>query len=105
MDLATKDVSEQEIKDLVRELLVDEFDIEPELITDEATMEELDLDSLDMVEIAQVAEQNWGVRIRASDAEGVTNLGGVIQMIHRKISNPDPVDPDPVAAGGEESTE
>jgi acyl carrier protein len=105
MELATQVVSEQEITDLVRELLVEEFDIEPELIKDDATMEELDLDSLDMVEIAQVAEQNWGVRIRAADAEGVTDLGGVIRMIHKKIANPDPVESEESnGAGGEVSS-
>jgi acyl carrier protein len=82
---ATQQVSREEIKDLVKGLLVDEFDIEPELIVDSATMEELDLDSLDMVEIGQAVEQKYGVRIKASDAEDVTDLGGVLDMIHAKI--------------------
>ena len=88
MEASTGTVSGEEIEALIKELLVEEFDIEAELITRSATMEELDLDSLDMVEIAQVAEQRYGVRIRANDAEGITDLGGVIDLIVRKANEP-----------------
>ena len=89
MESSTQTVTREEIEGLIRELLVDEFDIEPELIKSEATMEELDLDSLDMVEIGHVVEQKYGVRIKAADAEGVSDLGGVIEMIHAKILSGD----------------
>jgi acyl carrier protein len=85
MEASTQAVTLDEIKELLTTLLVEEFDIEPELLTDSASLGELDIDSLDMVEIGQVVDQKWGVRIRASDAEGVTDFGGIIQMIHRKI--------------------
>lgn len=89
MESSTQTVTREEIEGLIRGLLVDEFDIEPDLIKAEATMEELDLDSLDMVEIGQVVEQKYGVRIKAADAEGVSDLGGVIEMIHNKILSGD----------------
>lgn len=89
MESSTQTVTREEIEGLIRGLLVDEFDIEPELIKPDATMEELDLDSLDMVEIGQVVEQKYGVRIKAADAEGVSDLGGVIEMIHNKILSGD----------------
>jgi acyl carrier protein len=89
MESSTQTVTREDIEGLIRGLLVEEFDIEPDLIRSEATMEELDLDSLDMVEIGQVVEQKYGVRIKASDAEGVSDLGGVIEMIHTKIVSGD----------------
>jgi acyl carrier protein len=89
MESSTQTVTQEEIEGLIRGLLVDEFDIEPDLIKPDATMEELDLDSLDMVEIGQVVEQKYGVRIKASDAEGVSDLGGVVEMIHTKIASGD----------------
>jgi len=82
---STETVTAQEIEDLLRNMLVEEFDIEADLITDDATLEDLDLDSLDLVEIGQMIEQKYGVRIKAADAEGVTDLGGVIAMIHKKV--------------------
>ncbi len=81
----TADVSLDDVHALIRELLIEEFDTEPEAIKPEATLEELDLDSLDLVEIAQVVEQRWAVRIRAEDAEGLTTLGEVAEMIHGKV--------------------
>jgi acyl carrier protein len=94
MESSTKVVTPEEIKGVIVELLVDELDVEPELITDSATMEELDLDSLDLVEIGQIMEQKYGVRIRPADAEGVTDIGGIVAMIHKKV-----------ASGGEDSPE
>jgi acyl carrier protein len=82
---STETVTAQEIEGLLREMLTEEFDIEPELITDDATLEDLDLDSLDLVEVGQMIEQKYGVRIKAADAEGVTDLGGVIEMIHKRV--------------------
>lgn len=91
MEGSTQAASPEEIMGLMRDLLVEEFDVEPEQVTEDATMEQLELDSLDMVEIAQVAEQKYGVRIRATDAEGVTDLGGVARMIHAKLAEGDGV--------------
>lgn len=97
MESSTQVVSPEEIRALITELLVDELDIEPDLITDSATLEELDLDSLDLVEIGQIVDQKYGVRIRASDAEGVENIGDVVQMVHKK-SEAESLE---AAAGGE----
>lgn len=85
MEASIQVVTPEEIRELLTTLLVEEFDIEPELLKDAASLAELDLDSLDMVEIGQVIDQKYGVRIRAGDAEGVTDFGGVVQMIHKKI--------------------
>ena len=79
-----------EIEELVRTLLIEELDVDPDAISAEATMDSLDIDSLDLVELGQLVERRYGVRIRASDAQGVEDLGGVIDMIHeRVIAGPD----------------
>lgn len=85
MESATSIITRQEIKDVITKLLVEEFDIDAELLTDAATMKDLDLDSLDMVEIGQVVEQKYGVQVKGRDADGVTDIGGVIEMIYGKI--------------------
>jgi acyl carrier protein len=86
MESMTEQITRLEIKELIVELLVEEFDIDAELLTDAATLKDLDLDSLDMVEIGQVVEQKYGVRVRVRDAEGVTDFAGVIEMIVNKIA-------------------
>jgi acyl carrier protein len=83
---STEPVPKDQIKELIVKLLVEELDIQRDQIVDSATMEELDLDSLDMVEIAQVAQRQYGVRVRPSDAEGIHDLGGMIDLIYRKVN-------------------
>jgi acyl carrier protein len=75
----------ESIEQLVRDLLVEDLDVDPEQLTPDATMEELDLDSLDLVEIGQAVERRYGVRIKAKDAEGVTDLRGVVEMIYDRV--------------------
>jgi acyl carrier protein len=74
-------VSQDQVRELVTQVLVDEIGVDPELISLDATLESLDVDSLDLVEVAQVVEETWGFRIRAEDAKGVATLGEAIDMI------------------------
>jgi acyl carrier protein len=85
MNAPPQTVTPDDIRALITQLLVDEFDIAAERLHDAATMTDLDLDSLDMVEIGQVVEARFGTRIKMADAQGISDFGGIIQMIHRKI--------------------
>lgn len=74
-----------QVEQVVQKLLVEEFDIEPNHLRPDTTMESLDLDSLDLVEIAQVVQKRYGVRIRAEDAGGVKTLGEVVDLVMVKL--------------------
>lgn len=74
-------VKRDEVQELVTDVLVDAIGIDRELITPEATLESLEIDSIDLVEVAQAVEEKWGFRIRAQDAKGVETLGEAIDMI------------------------
>lgn len=74
-------VNRDQVLELVTQVLVDEIGVEPELIMEDATLESMDVDSLDLVEVAQVVEERWGFRIRAENAKGVDTLGDAIDMI------------------------
>jgi acyl carrier protein len=50
-------------------------------VTREATFEELDIDSLDLVELAQVAEEDYGVELKSEDLKGLSSVGGAIDLI------------------------
>ncbi len=49
-----------------------------------ATFEELDVDSLDLVEIAQVVEDELGVELRADDVKELRTVGDAIDVIVAK---------------------
>jgi acyl carrier protein len=55
-------------------------DVQPE-----ASLEELDIDSLDIAELAQVVEEEYGVEISGDDAAAVTTVGDTIDLVLAKL--------------------
>jgi acyl carrier protein len=50
----------------------------------EATLEDLDVDSLDLVELAQIVEDVYGVELRGDDVKEVKTVGEVIDLVVAK---------------------
>jgi acyl carrier protein len=50
-------------------------------ITRDATFEELDIDSLDLVELAQVVEDDYGVILKGEDMKELKKVGDAIDLI------------------------
>jgi acyl carrier protein len=57
---------------------------EREEITRDATLESLDIDSLDLVEVAQVIEEEFGVKIGTDDAERLRTVGNAIDLVYER---------------------
>jgi len=67
-----------EIKDIIIELL----DIDPEKITMESRFrEDLEADSLDLVELIMAFEDKFGGEISDEDAQKITTVGEAVQYI------------------------
>ncbi|MGE5226564.1 MAG: phosphopantetheine-binding protein [Planctomycetaceae bacterium] len=47
----------------------------------DATFEELDVDSLDLVELAQMIEDEFGTELQGEDVKDLTNVGQVIDLV------------------------
>lgn len=58
-----------------------EFGADPQLVAREAGWEILDVDSLDLVELAQVVEDEFGVEIDTKEMPGLTTVGSVIDLV------------------------
>jgi acyl carrier protein len=52
----------------------------------EATFEQLDVDSLDLVELAQVVEDEFGVELKGDDVKDLKTLGDAIDLVVSKGS-------------------
>jgi acyl carrier protein len=63
-----------------------EVGAEPAEISREATFESLDVDSLDLVEIAQIVEDEFGVELIGDDVQNLKTVGDVIDMVVAKAS-------------------
>jgi acyl carrier protein len=46
-----------------------------------STFEELDIDSLDLVELAQIVEDEYGVVLKGEDMKGLQTVGDAIDLI------------------------
>ncbi|MGO9904056.1 MAG: acyl carrier protein [Solirubrobacteraceae bacterium] len=62
------------------------FGPDPELIIREATFEALDIDSLDLVELAQIVEDEYGVVLSGDDMKKLKTVGDAIDMIVAKAA-------------------
>lgn len=50
-------------------------------VTREATLESLDIDSLDLVELAQIVEDEFGVELDGDAVKDVVTAGDVIDLV------------------------
>ena len=57
------------------------FGAEPSAITRDASFEELDVDSLDLAELSQIVEDEYGVKFNSSDVEQLKTVGDAIDII------------------------
>jgi acyl carrier protein len=75
-----------EIETKLVDLLVDELGIERDRITMDATFEEdLDVDSLGVVELLMALEDSFGVKIPDEEAEGITTVGEAVDVVIEKM--------------------
>jgi acyl carrier protein len=73
-------VTSEQVEVLVSEALV-KFGTPVEVITPDATFEALDVDSLDLVEMAQIIEEEFGVELTGNDVKGIATVGELIDLI------------------------
>ena len=72
-------MTDQEIIELINSSLAEEFELNPEDMTPEATIyEDLGLDSLDIVDLVIVLESSFGIKIREEAAiRSIRTLGDI----------------------------
>ena len=81
----TTAVSDQQVEQTLVEAMV-EAGAERGQISREATFEELDVDSLDLVELAQVVEDEFGIELKGEDMKDLRTVGQAIDLVVAKAS-------------------
>lgn len=76
-----------QIEARLTDLLVDELGLERDDITMEAKFEEdLDVDSLGVVELLMALEDNFDVKIPDEEAEKITTVGEAADLVSQKLN-------------------
>ncbi|MDX1690898.1 MAG: acyl carrier protein [Acidimicrobiia bacterium] len=75
-----------EVEAKMTDLLVEELGLEREDINPSATFEEdLEVDSLGVVELLMALEDTFGVRIPDEEAEEITTVGQAVDVVMAKL--------------------
>ncbi|WP_441316717.1 acyl carrier protein [Geothrix sp.] len=81
-------MTEQDIFNKLKEVLADSFRLDPEKITlDSHLFKDLDLDSIDAVELAIQLQDFTGRRVKAQEFKDVRTVGDVVTTIHRMLQS------------------
>ena len=80
-------MNDAEILGRIREIFQENFDIEPSRVTPEAHLfEELDLDSIDAVDLAIKLQEMTGRRIKPEEFKSVRTVGDVISAVESLLA-------------------
>ena len=73
-------ISTEQVETRVVEALAS-FGPDADQIQRDSTFEELDIDSLDLVELAQIVEDEYGVVLKGEDMKELKTVGDAIDLI------------------------
>lgn len=77
-------MSEKEIFQKLKTIVVDQLGVNEENVTIEATfVDDLAADSLDIVELVMTIEEEFDLEIPDSDAEKIVTIGDVVKYIEK----------------------
>jgi acyl carrier protein len=74
--------SREEVFERVKEVLTEQLGVDENEITDEASFQEdLDADSLDLVEMIMELEDQFGIKISDEDAQKIQTVGQAVDYV------------------------
>ncbi len=75
-----------EIKNKINEFLIDEFELEEELLVETALLkDDLDIESLDFVDIAVIVEKEFGFKVTNEEMINIRTLGDLYAYVQAKV--------------------
>ncbi len=68
----------------VKKILVEQLDIDEDVVTPETTIEDLGVDSLDLVEAVMAIEDTFNIKIEDDDLESLKTVDDFVKYIEKK---------------------
>ena len=74
--------------DTLKEVAAEVLSVDPDQITEAARFkEDLDADSLDLVELVMGLEERFDIEVPEDDLEGVTTVGQAVDLVMGKVGS------------------
>jgi len=77
-------VTEENVEKTVLDALPQFVDVDPSEITRDSKFEDLDVDSLDLAELSQIIEDEFGVQLKGDDVGKIKTVGDAIDLVVAK---------------------
>jgi acyl carrier protein len=74
----------QAVEEMVIDSLVN-FGADPGAVNRDATLEDIDIDSLDLVELTQVVEETYDISLEGEDFKSIKTVGDVVDLVVSKV--------------------
>ncbi|HOL18594.1 MAG TPA: acyl carrier protein [Bacillota bacterium] len=73
------------ILEKVKKIISEQLDVDESSLTAETTFEEIDADSLDIVELVMALEEEFDLEISDQEIENIKTVGDVVNYIESKL--------------------
>lgn len=68
----------------IKKILVEQLELDEDIVTPETTIEDLGVDSLDLVEAVMTIEDTFNVKIEDTDLESLKTVNDFVKYIEKK---------------------
>ncbi|MDR1733660.1 MAG: acyl carrier protein [Oscillospiraceae bacterium] len=65
----------------VRDLIAEQFDLEPDVITMDSTLDDLSADSLDLYDLVQNLEAEFDIEFREEDFDSIQSVADIVKHL------------------------
>ena len=78
-------MTREEVFEKVKEILVETLSVDEDKVTMEARFQEdLETDSLDLVELVMTMEEDFGIKISDEEAAGIKTVGDAVDFVMKR---------------------
>lgn len=75
---------EKTIEDRVRDIIAEQLNMDPVIVTPATELKAMGADSLDVVEIQMALDEEFGIELEDEKVENFTTVGSIIESVTQK---------------------